>query len=263
MLGKLLKYDLKWIYKVVVVFYLLALLFSVLGRGLSEIKNSVLFSVVSQICFGVAISMMVSSLINCVMRLWARFVKNCYKDESYLTHTIPVEKKTIYASKIISAFISMFTTVIVILLCLAICYYSEANIEMLKSILELAASTYQTTVVNILLLVSLIITLQMIVIVLIGYVGIILGHKSNTNKMVKSIVIGFGCYMATQVASLVIICILGIFNTNVMNLINTTEMISIEAIKLLLYGAIGIYAVYLIFYYILGRKAFEKGVNVE
>ena len=146
---------------------------------------------------------------------------------------------------------------------MAICYYSEANIEMLKSILELAATTYQTTVVNILLLVSLILTMQMIWIVLIGYVGIILGHKSNTNKMLKSIVIGFGCYMVTQIVTLVIICILGIFNANIMNLINTTEMISIDAIKFLLYGAIGIYGVYLIFYYLLGRKAFEKGVNVE
>ena len=197
------------------------------------------------------------------MRLWARFIKNCYKDESYLTHTIPVKKKTIYASKVISAFISIITTVIIILICLAICYYSEANIEMLKSILELAATTYQTTVVNILLLVSLILTMQMIWIVLIGYVGIILGHKSNTNKMLKSIVIGFGCYMVTQIVTLVIICILGIFNANIMNLINTTEMISIDAIKFLLYGAIGIYGVYLIFYYLLGRKAFEKGVNVE
>lgn len=263
MLGKLLKYDLKWVYKVVVVFYLLAFLFSVLGRGLNEIKNSVIFSVTSQICFGFAISMMVSSVINCVMRLWARFIKNCYKDESYLTHTIPVERKTIYASKVISAFVTMFTTVAVILLCLAICYYSEANIEMIKSILELAASTYQTTVLNILLLVSLIITMQMIFIVLIGYAGIILGHKSNKNKMVKSIVISFGFYMATQMVSLVLICVVGVFNAKVMNLINTTELISIEAIKLLLYGAIMMYGVYLIFYYILGKKAFGKGVNVE
>ena len=39
MLGKLLKYDLKWVYKVVVVFYILAFIFSVIGRGLSTIKN--------------------------------------------------------------------------------------------------------------------------------------------------------------------------------------------------------------------------------
>ena len=40
MLGKLLKYDLKWVYKVVVVFYILAFIFSVIGRALNEIENS-------------------------------------------------------------------------------------------------------------------------------------------------------------------------------------------------------------------------------
>ena len=108
MLGKLLKYDLKWVYKVVVVFYILAFIFSVIGRGLRLIENSLVFSVVTQIVFGIAISMMVSSLINCLMRLWARFIRNVYKDESYLTHTLPVEKKTIYASKVISAIFCSF-----------------------------------------------------------------------------------------------------------------------------------------------------------
>lgn len=108
MLGKLLKYDLKWVYKVVVVFYILAFIFSVIGRGLRLIENSLVFSVVTQIVFGIAISMMVSSLINCLMRLWARFIRNVYKDESYLTHTLPVEKKAIYASKVISAIFCSF-----------------------------------------------------------------------------------------------------------------------------------------------------------
>ena len=48
MLGKLLKYDLKWVYKVVIVFYILALFFSIVGRALSCIENSVVFSAVTQ-----------------------------------------------------------------------------------------------------------------------------------------------------------------------------------------------------------------------
>ena len=155
MLGKLLKYDLKWVYKVVIVFYILAFIFSIIGRGLSLIENSLVFSVITQIAFGIAISMMVSSLINCLMRLWARFIRSIYKDESYLTHTLPVEKKTIYASKVISALICIFTTVAVAVICLFVCYYSEANMQLVKSMLELAASSYNTTVLNLLLLISL------------------------------------------------------------------------------------------------------------
>ena len=93
MLGKILKYDLKWVYKLIVIFYFLAFIFSVIGRAFGEIENSLVFSIVSKISFGIAISMMVSSLINCVMRLWVRFIRNVYKDESYLTHTLPVKKQ--------------------------------------------------------------------------------------------------------------------------------------------------------------------------
>ena len=263
MLGKLLKYDLKWVYKVVVVFYILAFTFSVIGRGLSMIENSLVFSVVTQIVFGIAISMMVSSLINCLMRLWARFIKNVYKDESYLTHTLPVEKKTIYASKVISAIICVFTTVVVSVVCIFICYYSEANMPLLKSMLELAAGTYNTSVLNLLLLISFVVFLEIMFIVLIGYVGIILGHKSNQNKMVKTLIISFALYLITQALTLVFVYIFGLFNSNIMNLINTTDIVNVDAIKYVMYAGIGIYVVYITFYYILGKKRLEKGVNVD
>ena len=263
MLGKLLKYDLKWVYKVVVVFYILAFVFSVIGRGLSLIENSLVFSVIAQIVFGIAISMMVSSLINCLMRLWARFIRNVYKDESYLTHTLPVEKKTIYASKVISAIICVFTTVVVAIVCLFICYYSEANMQALKTMLELAAEAYNTTVLKLLLLISFVLFLEIIFIVLIGYSGIILGHKSNQNKMVKTLIISFSLYLITQAITLGLVCIFGLFNSNVMNLINTTDIVNVDAIKYVMYAGTGIYLVYIMFYYILGEKQFEKGVNVE
>lgn len=263
MLGKLLKYDLKWVYKVVVIFYILAFIFSCIGRALSLIENSILFSIVSQITFGVAISMMVSSLINCIMRLWARYIRNIYKDEAYLTHTLPVEKKTIYASKVISSLICLFTTTVVILGCLFICYYSKTNMQVLKSLLEITASTYEITVVNLLLLISFVAFLELMFIVLTGYAGIILGYKSNQNKMLKTIIIGFALYLITQAITLGLIYVIGLFNPNIMNLINTSDMVNIDAIKSVMYIGIVIYIVYIIFYYIIGKKQLEKGVNLD
>ena len=263
MLGKLLKYDLKWIYKVVGIFYILSLIFSVIGRALNEIENSLVFSITAKISFGIAISMMINSLVNCLLRLWARFIRNLYKDESYLTHTLPVKKKDIYVSKVLTALITILTTTVVILVSLFICYYSEVNMETLKALLELAASTYNTTVLNLLLLVSIVIFLEIMFVVLIGYVAIILGYKSNQKKMVKTIVIGFALYMITQVLTLGVIFVFGLFNPNVMNLINTTDIVNIEAIKSVMYMGIAIYVVYIIFYYILGNKQLKKGVNVD
>ena len=263
MLGKLLKYDLKWVYKLVVVFYILAFVFSVIGRGFGEVENSLVCEIISKICFGTAISMVVSSLINSLMRLWARFVRNIYKDEAYLTHTLPVEKREIYASKVISGIVCIFTTMIVAVVCLFICYYSEANMGVIKNLLELAASTYNTTVLKLLLLVVVVIFLEVVYVLLTGYVGIILGHKSNTGKMVKSIVIGFVLYFAFQTLTLGLMGIYGLFNPDVMNLINTTDIININAIKSVMYVGIGIYVVYSIVLYYMGQRELNKGVNVE
>ena len=263
MLGKLLKYDLKWVYKLIIIFYILAFTFSVIGRAFSTIENSLIFEVVSQIAFGTAISMMVSSLINTLMRTWVRFIRNIYKDESYLTHTLPVKKQEIFASKVITGVVSIFTSMIVIIVCLFICYYSEANMEALKGLLEIAASTYNTTVLNLLLLVAVVIFLEIVYALLIGYVGIILGHKSNKNKMLRTLVIAFAIYFIMQIVTLGVIAIYGLFNPNVMNLINTTDLIDVDAIKSVMYAGIGVYIVYIIFLYVLGLKQLEKGVNVD
>lgn len=263
MLGKLLKYDLKWVYKLIGIFYILAFIFSVIGRVFGEIENSLICEIVSQIAFGTAISMMVSGLINCLMRSWVRFTRNIYKDESYLTHTLPIEKKKIFASKVITGIIAVFTSMITIIICLFICYYSEANMEVLKGILELAATTYNTTVLNLLLLVSIVIFLEIVYVLLTGYVGIILGHKSNKNKMARSIVIGFVLYFIFQTLTLGLIAVYGLFNSEVMNLINTTDIINVEAIKSVMYAGIGIYVLYSIILYWLGQRYLKKGVNVE
>lgn len=263
MLGKLLKYDLKWIYKVVVFFYALSFIFAILSRIFRLIDNSILFSVIGDICTGVMISMLISSLINGMMRSWARFVNNIYKDESYLTHTLPVNKSDIYLSKVLSAIICAFVTVVVAVICIFICYYSKENLEFLKQTLELAANTYDTTVIAIILVLSFVLFLEIVFIILIGYVGIILGHQTNKNKMVMSIIIAISLYMVTSFISLALIFVVGFFNGDIMNIINTTQIPSIDVIKMLMLFAVIMYLLYNIIYYIIGRCQLKKGVNVD
>ena len=99
MLGKVLKYDLKYIYKVLIVFYLLTLVFALFTRLFWSFDNSAILNILGFIASGTMISFIISILINNMMRAWARFIKNIYGDESYLTHTLPISKKTIYLSK--------------------------------------------------------------------------------------------------------------------------------------------------------------------
>ena len=262
MLGKLLKYDLKWIYKLVIVFYALAFIFSLFSRMFLSIGDSLLWSILSKISSGITVSMLVSSIINTLMRSWVRFVRNIYKDEGYLTNTLPVSKRDIYLSKVLSSIIIMLTTTIVIITCLFICYYSKENIDILKKVLEMTASSYNTSVIKLILTIGMIFFLELTFILLVGYTGIIIGHSSNNNKIVKSIIWAFGMYIFTQLITIGLIYIIGLFNKDIMNII-TTNIVSIKGIKNILVGGIVMYIIYNIIYYFIGKWQLEKGINID
>ena len=96
-----------------------------------------------------------------------------------------------------------------------------------------------------------------------GYIGIIFGHKSNNLKAGKSVLYGFIAYMIPQIITIGIIFILGLFNKDIMNLFNTTTIINVEAIKSIMYAGIVIYLIYIAIYYLIGKRQFEKCVNVD
>ena len=263
MLGKLLKYDLQSKFKFLMIFYSLAIFFAVLTRIFLLIDNSLIMNVIGKICSGVTISMIFNILINNIMRLWVRFKNNFYGDESYLTHTLPVDKKTLYLSKALDGVISLFISVLVIALALFIAYYSKENIELLKNLLLPVADIMGSSVIKIILAFLFICFLEIANMVQAGFCGIILGHKMNNMKTGFSVLYGFLCYMATQVFVLIIIFITGLFNKDIMNLFFTNEIVNIEMIKFIIYLAIVIYTVTLFIGYIINVKLFKVGVNVD
>ena len=140
MLGKLLKYDLKDLLKSISVFYILSFIGAVLTRIFCSLTNTIIIEIIKQVCMGFMFSMLASSLINTLMRNWVRFKQTLYGDESYLTHTLPVKKSTLYLSKVLCGIITMLTSTLVIAVTILICYYSKENIELLKNSLNLVAS---------------------------------------------------------------------------------------------------------------------------
>ena len=263
MLKKLLKYDLENIFKILVVFYSLSLFFAVLTRIFLNIDNSFIMDIIGKVCSGVTISMIFNILINNLMRLWARFKNNFYGDESYLTHTLPIEKKTLYLSKILTAIITLFISVLVIGLTLFIAYYSKENIEFLKNMLLPVANAYGSTIIKLLVAFLFIFFLEFSSALQSGYTGIILGHKMNNVKTGFSVLFGFVTYVVTQLFALLMIYIVALFNEDIMNLFYTTELINVDIIKMTIYLSIIIYIIILIFGYFINLKLFKKGVNVD
>ena len=113
MLNKLLKYDLKYMIKNMAIFYILSIFFAITTRILFYMEQSVIINIIGQISVGCMFAMIVNTLINTMMRSWVRFRDSLYKDESYLTHTLPVTKNNLYNSKFIQTLIFFFISFIV------------------------------------------------------------------------------------------------------------------------------------------------------
>ena len=263
MLIKQLKYDLKFGNKVLIIFYILAFFFAILTRIFLSIDNSFIMNIIGKVCGGVSISMIFNILINNVMRLWVRFKHNLYGDESYLTHTLPIEKKTLYLSKILTSIITLFVSMIIIALTLFIAYYSKENLEFIKNMLLPLAELYESSILMLLIEFLFIFFLEIANIVQAGFTGIILGHKMNNAKTGYSVLYGFGVYMGTQIFAVLALFLVGLFNNEIMNTFITNTLISVDTIKLIVLIATITYTLSLIILYVVNIRLFKKGVNVD
>ena len=262
MLKKLLKYDLKWCFKPLVAFYILAIFFSLIVRIVESFDQTLILLIIDKICCGVVIAMMISILINCFMRNWVRFVRNIYKDESYLTHTLPVSKNKIYLSKFLTAVITLLTSFIVIILCLAITSLNKDTWLILKSSLEQSAIYFNSSVYSLIFVLVITIFFEFLFMMMSGILGIIIGHKTNNLKIVKSIVIGFLTYIILSSMSLGVLYIAGLVNQDIMSIFNNIE-VSSNALKSMMLVGTFVYAIYNIGIYFIGNKLLNKGVNVD
>ena len=257
MLGKLLKYDLKWVYKLIVVYYGLALFFALVGRGFGLIDNSFVFDFISKFSCGVSVAMMFNILINNIVRIWVRYIQNVYKDESYLTHTLPVTKRDIYMSKLLTSLITMFTSIVVVAISFVICYWGDGFIDFIKMILPEFSW-------EIIILTGIVLILELLFLVFIGLLAITVGYRNNHNKLLKSFASGFIIYMISSCVSLGALFIAGLFNKNILDLFTTMNVMpSMNILKYLLMAAAILYLVYIILCNIICNKLLQKGVNVD
>ena len=263
MLGKLIKYDFKSINKVMYIYFIVAFILALLTRFVETLEQITIVTIIDKILVGTLISCMFSIAITCLLRIWAKFRTSIYKDESYLTHTLPVKKSTIYNSKMIVAYISVIISFIVILACFFIVLLNNGMFEYIKDTFNQYAEVIgKTKLIALIIAVICTIILEVMYLMQAGIFGIILGHKSNNHKTLKSIIFGIVSYMFLSTLTLAILYIIAIINPTLMELYRT-ETPSIDVIEQLIYVGLAIYMAYNIMLYIAGKKMLQKGVNVD
>ena len=264
MLNKLLKYDLKYMIRNMSIFYILALFFAITTRILFNMGQSVIINIIGQISLGCMISMMASILINTMMRSWIRFRDSLYKDESYLTHTLPVTKNELYNSKFIQTLVFFFVGFFVILLALFIVYYSKENWLSITNYIKTITTGLNMSTLFFIIMAIIIIFLEVFNAIQCGFLGIILGHQRNNGKIGYSVLFGFIIYLVAQAIILALVFIYGFFDSSVMELFKTATInIDVKAFKVLAIVSAFLYAGIIFIMSLICKKELNKGVNVE
>ena len=256
MLKKLMKYDLKWINKLMVIYFIISVIICTLTRISSYFTSSFVGNIIYLILKGFAISCFVSIMINCVIRIWVRFRNNTYKDESYLTHTLPVTKEKLYNSKILSSITSILISVVVVILCLVIAFLNKDVMEALKNIISNVGLVTSIGFIIIAIL-------EVIYMMFSGLIGILIGYRSNNGRNIKSVFIGIALYFIIQTIIIGIIYSLGLLNSNLNSLFTDSNIYDVSAVKCLVIIVSAIYILFIAIMYFVGKKLFKKGVNVD
>ena len=264
MLAKLLKYDLKYMIRNMAIFYILSIFFAITTRILFSIEQSVIINIIGQISVGCMFAMLANTLINTMMRSWIRFRDSLYKDESYLTHTLPVTKNDLYNSKFIQTFIFFFVSFIVILVSLFIAYYSKDNWQAITNYVKNITIGLNMNTIFFVTMFIIVVFLEIFNAIQCGFYGIILGYKRNNGKIGYSVLFGFILYLISQAIVLALIFIYGLFDSSVMKLFKTASVsIDANAFKILLIIAVLLYLIIICCMNVLCKKGLNKGVNVE
>ena len=264
MLIKLLKYDLKYMIKNMSVFYILSIIFAITTRLLFNMEQSIIVNIIGQISVGCMFSMIASTLINTMMRSWIRFRDSFYKDEAYLTHTLPVNKNELYNSKFIQTLIFFFVGFVIILLSLFIAYYSNDNWLVITNYIKTITTGLNMGTIFFVVMAIILIFLEVFNAIQCGFFGMILGYGKNNGKLGFSVLFGFVIYIVSQTFVLALTFIYGLFDDSVLALFKTaTISIDVNAFKTLAILASILYLIIIFTMSIVCKKLLNKGVNVE
>lgn len=263
MLGKLFKYDFKWNNKVMVIYFIISLTLAIITKIVETLEMTIIVTIIDKILVGILISCFFSIAITCLIRIWVRFKNNIYKDESYLTHTLPVTKSQIFSAKMLASFLSVILSILVILSCLAIVFLNNSTISLIKDKFNSFKEIFgQGKLIGIIISLICIVILEFIFMMQCGIFGIIVGNRTNNLKALKSVIVGLISYGIFSGFILVILYIAAQINPNLME-IYSTNLPSTQAIELLTYISLCVYIVYNLLIYFAGKKILQKGVNVD
>ena len=260
MLGKVLKYDLKTLVKSLIPLYVVLIGLSLMIRLLG------FFDKVSVIAIILGLMIAALVLVDCLSFVLTGifsvkyYLENLFKDQGYLTHTLPVKKGTLLLSKVLSSLIMVILTFTVVVLSLIIAFYQVGLFSDIINAISQSIAGMEVYKLLIFLgvygLISYLTTLLMV------YAAIAIGFSKSSNKIVSSVVWALIFYFAMEFLYLgVLSCVLAINPAFITNMDNNTFMMS---------DLLNFFMIFMIFtavvgvvYYFISYRFINKKLNLE
>ncbi len=261
MIRKLLKYDIKKLLGFLVYFYVISFGLAIITRLINIGKDIQFIYIIGQVFAGITYASIAQILVNIFTQTIKLFNTDFYKDESYLTHTLPVTKSELLLSKYLSALIVIVISVAVCILDLLVVLYSPEFMLVLKSLLSTTIVGFNIDSWLFVLIISLTLLFQVCALMSMAFFAIVKCNTYSSNRIVKGFIWFFICYFASMTATLIVISIVFAITGNINNLF-AQVLPQGTFISILITGLV-CYLAYSFIFYFLCNKLFNKGVNVE
>lgn len=263
MLKKLLKYDIKGTGKSLIPFYGIVLLLSILVRLSEIIKEHFpitgFINAMMLLFFVIAVIAIVFYTFFVAIK---RFYQTVLKDEGYLTNTLPVKRSNIVLSQILTALIFIITSITVMASSLFIAFYSKESFKDLIDFLNTNLSLMGTKPWIAYSYAGIMLILSYITYIIVFILALILGHQKSKNKIAYSFMYGIIIYCILQVISVLALGIAIIFDNNLIEVMNRTNVLFNEIIPIFI--ATGISSLITPFIgYLLSCKFINTKLNLE
>ena len=286
MLRKLVKYDLKSLFKNMWIFYVLLLIDVIVNFILNNYGNRTLaLNIIEPIVYLSLILYLLGFILFSVYKTISRYRNNLYTDEGYLTFTLPVSKSKLFFAKFISGFtfnvINFIVVIVSYLFGLSFiftknsCFMKALNnissgctMGIFESKIEEYKYIFNTDYWVVIVFLIGIVLLNIICVILSGYFGTTLGSKCNNNKKSKSVTFSVVTYFLTILLIISVFSIIGKTNPELSLFFNNYDRAyDLKGKYMLLRKMLCLYVFLQVFIdsalYFMGNKLLNKGINLE
>lgn len=265
MLTKLLKYDLKNLFKKLLPIYLVSLAICVITDIMLIITDKIpALDFVSGIMLFISIILIIFTPLAAFVLSIIDFNNKLVKDEGYLIHTLPVKKSSIIISKTIASiitFISSIISSIISLIALSISHYDSYS-----TILNEIGDVINLAINNM----GLLFIILMVATIFIGYIlnllnifaSISLGQMHNGNKTLFAVIYYIATYYIMQIITTLIIVIAAFINKDLLNQLEM-EIPPVDTLNLFLGLSLALSIIFTVIFYVITTKVLDKKLNLE